>query len=716
MARPWSHPAGLLWLSMVAAVVFPFALVGGVAWQSHDAVVAQIETEARRAVATTAEHMLKVLETHGLALDLTDETTRGLSCDAIRASAALPALFARISARSPTLGDGREINTIWVIGADGFICGTPIQYKDDGKSRLDRDYFAGARDASGNRTFVGRPLIGRIGGKPFFAFARRRSAPADGFTGVIISTVDTGYLARTWEAMEPPSSGHRITLYRADGVALAPSTPDAPPDPPAERLAAARWAAAPDGAAVVAPGAAADGVVLAWRVLPDWGVVVTDALDRGPALHAWRRTVLVDFLVATLGSAALVGFALAVLRAIRRTEIATRQTEAEMRQRLQAEAKLRQAQKMDALGQFTGGVAHDFNNLLMALQGNLDMLRKRLPPEDAKALRLLENAERGARRGAALTQRMLAFARRQELQPQATNVAALVAGMEDLLQSSLGPQVQIETEFAAGLAPAWVDPNQLELAIVNLAINARDAMPGGGRLTLAARMQSVQPREVPELAAGEYICLTVSDTGEGMDPNTLVRAIEPFFTTKGSSKGTGLGLSMVHGFACQSGGALVLRSQPGQGTTAELWLPRAPAAAAADPPTPCPPQDHGAACHVLLVDDDALVREVTAGLLAELGHVVVAAELGQQALEVLRLDGSIDVVITDHAMPGMTGTELAAAIAALRPDLPVILASGYTDLPAGSAPGLRQLCKPYGQDALVKALREACPRDLLASG
>ena len=388
--------------------------------------------------------------------------------------------------------------------------------------------------------------------------------------------------------MEPPSSGHRITLYRADGVALAPSTPDAPPDPPAERLAAARWAAAPDGAAVVAPGAAADGVVLAWRVLPDWGVVVTDALDRGPALHAWRRTVLVYFLVATLGSAALVGFALAVLRAIRRTEIATRQTEAEMRQRLQAEAKLRQAQKMDALGQFTGGVAHDFNNLLMALQGNLDMLRKRLPPEDAKALRLLENAERGARRGAALTQRMLAFARRQE--PAAPGDERGGAG---------GRHGRPAAKFAR---PAGADRDRISRRTCpglgrSQPTRTRHRQSGhqcarrhaGRRTAHAGGPHAVgRPREVPELAAGEYLCLTVSDTGEGMDPNTLVRAIEPFFTTKGSSKGTGLGLSMVHGFACQSGGALVLRSQPGQGTTAELWLPRAPVAAAADPPTPCP--------------------------------------------------------------------------------------------------------------------------------
>ena len=701
---------------MVAAVVFPFTLVGVVAWQTREAAVVQIEAEARRAVATTAEHMLKVLETHGLALDLADEATRGLSCNAIRASANLPALLARVSAPSPNITAGREINTVWVIGPNGLVCGTPDGYRDDGKSRLDRDYFAGARDASGNGTFVGRPLTGRVGGRAFFSLARRRSAPEGAFTGVVISSIDTVYLARTWQAMEPLSSGHRIQLYRADGAALAPSAPDQRPDAEADRLVATRWAAAPEGAEVVASPTALEGVVQAWRMLPAWGVVMTDALDRTAALQAWRRTVIVYLLVATLGSGALVGFALAVLRAVRRAQAATRQTEAEVRQRLQAEATLRQAQKIDALGQITGGVAHDFNNLLMAVLGNLEMLRKRLPQTDEKALRLLGNATRGAERGAALTKRMLAFARRQDLQPQATNVVALVVGMEDLLQSALGPHAQIETALHAELAPAWVDPNQLELAIVNLAINARDAMPRGGRVTLAARMRSVGAGEVPGLASGEHLCLAVSDTGEGMDAATLARAVEPFFTTKDRGRGTGLGLSMVNGFARQSGGALVLHSLPGKGTKAELWLPCALGAA---PQQSLPPprlyEGRIAACCVLLVDDDALVRAVTTDLLEDLGHIVVAAGSGPQALELLRLDTRIDVVITDQAMPGMTGTELAAAIATLRPSLPVILATGYADLAATIDPGLRRLSKPFSQDTLANALRAARTPDYLAT-
>ena len=345
--RLWSHPVGLLRLSMAAAIVFPFALVGGVAWQTHEAAVAGINQEARRAVATTAEHMLKVLETHGIALDLADEATLGLSCEAVRASATLPALLARLSAPSPDAAAVREINTIWVIGPTGLACGVPAGYKDDGKSRADRDYFAGARDADGTSTFVGRPSIGRIGGGAFFSLARRRSAPAGGFTGVVISSVDTRYLTQTWQAMAPPSSGHRITLYRSDGVVLAPAVPEAAPDTAAERRIAARWATAPEGTAMVAPAAKSEGEVLAWRVLPAWGVVITDTLNPAAALNTWRRTVFLYLLVAALASAALVSFALGVLHAIRRTEAATRQTETEIGQRRQVEATLREAQQSD---------------------------------------------------------------------------------------------------------------------------------------------------------------------------------------------------------------------------------------------------------------------------------------------------------------------------------------------------------------------------------
>jgi PAS domain S-box-containing protein len=251
--------------------------------------------------------------------------------------------------------------------------------------------------------------------------------------------------------------------------------------------------------------------------------------------------------------------------------------------RKRAEEALRQAQKIEVVGQLTGGVAHDFNNLLAVVLGNLDLLRKRVP-DDPKITRLLDSAIQGAQRGAALTQRMLAFARRQDLRPEPVDVPDLVRGMTDLLQRSIGPMVRIETRFPLGLSLAQVDANQLELALLNLVVNARDAMPDGGTITIAGQEQTIGSNHISGLAPGRYVCLSVSDTGQGMDEVTLARAMEPFFTTKGVGKGTGMGLSMVHGLAAQSGGRLVLTSRKGEGTTAEVWLPaiQVPATAPAE--------------------------------------------------------------------------------------------------------------------------------------
>jgi signal transduction histidine kinase/CheY-like chemotaxis protein len=379
----------------------------------------------------------------------------------------------------------------------------------------------------------------------------------------------------------------------------------------------------------------------------------------------------------------------------------------EIRERIKVEEAFRQAQKMEAVGQLTGGIAHDFNNLLAAVLGNLKLLRKRLAG-DAGALRLIEGAIKGAERGASLTQRLLAFARQQDLHPAPVDVAELIHGMLEMLRRSIGPLIQIETEFAADLWPAHVDANQLELALLNLAVNARDAMPEGGRLTLSAHNATVVAAADDALDAGDYVCLAVADTGAGMDEATLARATEPFFTTKGAGKGTGLGLSMVHGLAAQSGGALRLSSRPGAGTTAELWLPRAhavPARATAAPRTAAPQAPQS--CTVLLVDDDALISMATCEMLKDLGHRVVEAPSGSKALDILRAGTPVDLIVSDEAMPNMRGTQLAVAIRASWPDLPIILATGYAELPKGSELQLPLLRKPYSQQDLAAAIDRA---------
>jgi PAS domain S-box-containing protein len=373
-----------------------------------------------------------------------------------------------------------------------------------------------------------------------------------------------------------------------------------------------------------------------------------------------------------------------------------------------ARQALFQAQKLDAIGQLTGGIAHDFNNLLMAVMGSLELLRKRLPP-DPKAAVLLENAMQGAQRGATLTQRMLAFARKQDLRLEGVDIAALVQGMTGLMERSIGPSVQIRTRFAAGLGPALTDANQLETALLNLAVNARDAMPDGGTITIEASDETVGENGELALPAGAYVCLSVTDQGEGMDQRTLARATEPFYTTKGIGKGTGLGLPMVHGLAEQSGGRLVLKSQPGEGTRIELWLPRADAVGAERIATP-QQQSHAPEriLTVLAVDDDELVLTNTAAMLEDLGHRVLAATSSAEAM-VLLSRVTPDLVITDFAMPQVTGLQLADQIHAGHPRMPIVLATGYAELPPGAGEDLLRLSKPYGQAELVQILQEACP-------
>ena len=365
-----------------------------------------------------------------------------------------------------------------------------------------------------------------------------------------------------------------------------------------------------------------------------------------------------------------------------------------------------QAQKMESLGQLTGGIAHDFNNLLMVILGSLELAKKRVP-QDSRTYSLLNNAIAGAQRGATLTQRMLAFARRQELDPQPVDVGDLIRNMSDLLSRMLGAGISVDTQFPLVLRPVLVDMSQLEMAVMNLVINARDAMEGRGRILISAREDSFPGR--PD-DSERLICIAVIDTGPGMNDATLQRAMEPFFTTKGAGKGTGLGLSMVHGLAAQSQGHFVLKSKEGEGTTAELWLPVAvmdttqSAAVASTANTPA--ASHQQSLEILLVDDDPLVLISTGAMLEDLGHHVVAAADGHAALAFLAQGTRFDLVITDMAMPDMTGIELAGNIEALYHKLPIILSSGFAEISLNLKTTLTRLPKPFDQSALAKVIAE----------
>ncbi|RFB84889.1 hybrid sensor histidine kinase/response regulator [Rhizobium leguminosarum bv. trifolii] len=370
----------------------------------------------------------------------------------------------------------------------------------------------------------------------------------------------------------------------------------------------------------------------------------------------------------------------------------------------QAREELFQSQKMEAIGQLTGGIAHDFNNLLMAVLGSLEILKKRMP-QDLSLTSLVDNAMQGAQRGAALTQRMLAFSRRQELHMEPIDVSGLVRGMMDMLSRSLGPLTRIETSYPVRLPTIVTDPNQLEMAILNLVVNARDAMPSGGRIALRASEETVPSGKGP-LRPGRYIRIAVIDEGEGMDAKTMEQAVTPFFTTKGVGKGTGLGLSMVQGLASQSGGRLMLKSRVGEGTTAELWFPVVHAEQVTEVAAEPPPRAENAprGLRIVAVDDDGLVLMNTTLMLEDLGHTVFEAMAGPEALEILRRQ-PVDLVICDHAMPRMTGAELAEAIRGEWPEMPIILATGYAELPEGTGiANLPRLGKPFSQAQLADAI------------
>ncbi|WP_296247597.1 ATP-binding protein [Pseudomonas sp. UBA4194] len=371
-------------------------------------------------------------------------------------------------------------------------------------------------------------------------------------------------------------------------------------------------------------------------------------------------------------------------------------------EREEVQKALRQSQKMEAMGQLTGGVAHDFNNLLTPIVGTLDMLQRRGVGGEREQ-RLISGAVQSADRAKTLVQRLLAFARRQPLQTVPVDVAKLISDMGDLVASTTGPQIKVVVDAPANLPAAIADLNQLEMALLNLSVNARDAMLEGGTMRISASTDWVGPGHRSKLPAGEYLCLSVADTGTGMDAATLARAVEPFFSTKGVGKGTGLGLSMVHGLASQLNGALTLQSSPGLGTNVELWLPRSKTVPAAALRIAEAAEAGSARGVALLVDDEELVRASTSYMLAELGYRVIEAASGEEAVGLMGAGESFDLLITDHLMPGMNGTDLAKVVREARPGTAILLVSGYAER-EGLDPDLPRLAKPFRKNELAASL------------
>jgi signal transduction histidine kinase/CheY-like chemotaxis protein len=445
-------------------------------------------------------------------------------------------------------------------------------------------------------------------------------------------------------------------------------------------------------------------------------VVITVGQSFDTILKDWRHVATLAVAAAMLCIAAII-FSLWLLTrqfaAYDALHIAMQERGAAEAARIEAEEQLRQAQKLDAIGQLTGGIAHDFNNLLTAVMGNLDLLARHSEGADPRLQRWAKSALEAAKRGATLTQHLLAFSRRQPLDPKPTDIVQLLSSMLDLLRRTLGENIEIQTMVAAGLWPAFVDVNQLDSAILNIAINARDAMDGRGRLLIEAHNVVVDadaPSPQSEMASGDYVLISISDTGKGIAKDVLDRVFEPFFTTKPIGQGTGLGLSQVYGFLKQTGGQIALESELGRGTTVRMYLPRA-----VEDLVPSRSASSGEEAHadrgvvILAVEDDDEVRAYTVESLTSLGHVVREARDASEALDILRRDKTIELLLTDVGLPGLNGRDLVKQALVLRPDLKTLFTSGYARQAIMQddrlEEGVQLLVKPFTCEELAQKIR-----------
>jgi signal transduction histidine kinase len=453
--------------------------------------------------------------------------------------------------------------------------------------------------------------------------------------------------------------------------------------------------------------------MIAYKRLERYPIYVTVGRTRASILREWVGIMLTHLYFGLPATTGLVLLCLLALRRTRREAAAIGQAREAMAQREAAEAQLRQAQKMEAIGQLTSGVAHDFNNLLTAISGNVELLQRRVRDDDPDLERFAAAAMRGVDRAATLTQRLLAFSRRQPLDPRPLDINRLIAGMSDLLRRTLGEEIEAETVLAGGLWTILVDANQLEHSLLNLTINARDAMAGHGKLTMETAntfLDEAYAEAHEEVVPGQYVLISVTDTGGGMTREVREKAFEPFFTTKESGQGTGLGLSQVYGFIKQSGGHCTIYSEPGQGTTVKLYLPRHLGAVEAVATTAPAAAGISSGETILLVEDDDDVRAFAADLLRELGYRVLAAGTGPEGLRLLDQHPEVRLLFTDVALPGgMTGRQLAEEAERRHPGLKVLYTTGYARnaiVHQGRLdPGVELIVKPFSSAALAGKIR-----------
>ena len=711
---------------LLAATLVPLGIFAIFAVQNRQEVLDQAEERARRTLDILHEHARSVFRTHEMVLKHLDERIAGMSWDEVSRSEELHRYEAATVKHVP------EISSIWLIDKDGRHRSSSYAFPARPLDVSDRDYVKAAK-AGETGTIIGRTAIGKATGTPFFSVARRRTTASGDYDGVVSVSIEPSFFNNFYKNIVPEPN-RAIVLVNADGSVLArdPVTGQdlytyAPESPFMRAFASA------DSGIFTAKGDM-DGIprLYAFKKLDGYPVYILLGFGRTGILAQWYKN-LAEY--ASFGVPAwllLVLAAWVALQRARKEAASSVVLQQEMERRESAEKALVQSQKLEAIGQLTGGIAHDFNNLLTVVTGNLELIVPKLRCDPVQ-LRRIEAVQQAAQRGAQLTKQLLVFARRQSLEPEKIDLAAGVNEVSELLHRSLRGDIRTEVRLAPGLWRIEVDRAQLEMAILNIAVNARDAMPSGGLLTLEARNVSLGTTTVEGVRDGrgvgvaiadaervelngDFVALSITDTGQGIAPDLLKRVFEPFFTTKGVGRGTGLGLSQVYGFVKQSGGDIRIESRLGRGTSVTLYLPRA-RCATKPASRPAPELGHaGMAATILAVEDDPMVAEVVRALLEDAGHRVHLARNAREALDHVLGGQPIDLLFSDIVMPGgMSGLELAREIRKRKPALPIILATGYSDMAADAVDcGFPLLRKPYTIGALSAAIQDSLQRAQLA--
>jgi two-component system NtrC family sensor kinase len=680
---------------MVACVAMPLALFGYAAWGTYRATLTLADERIARSLDIVSEHALRVFQS----IDVTIGSIEQITAEGVHRVPPQAELAERLKQMVLVLPD---VEAVWLIDANGGLAASSSKYVVPEALDVPTE----TRTDASLRTpiTIGDVVAGKTVDAAYFPVFARRNNRRGEYDGLTVLSVLPAAFERFY-AQLAEDSGASFALMREDGAVLARY-------PKGQRgLRLAQSSGFREAIARNAPGnlyttvSGVDQIERRFAILrlPGLPVYVSSSLQTREIIAPWLKQTALYFVIA-VAVASLMFFLLFLV--LRRTEALYHEAAG----RELAEATLRQSQKLEAIGQLTGGVAHDFNNLLTIIIGNLDFALRQKP--DERLRRLVGNAMSGAERAAQLTRRLLAFSRRQPLEPRPLNASRLIAGMSDLLRTSLGQDIVVETGYAGDLWLTEVDPAELESAILNLAINGRDAMKRKGRLTIRTFNAVLDERACVGFEGarpGEYVVIAVSDTGEGMTPETIEKAFDPFFTTKPTGAGTGLGLSQIYGFVKQSGGHTRIESEIGRGTAISLYLPRT--LAAEPPPSSREPPAHlmGLGEAILVVEDDAAVRGYIVALLGELAYTVIEASRGEEALQLIGTEARIDLLLTDMVMPGINGRALAEAARRKRPGLRVLFMTGYAPDAISERwlrPGMSLIQKPLMRDDLAARLRE----------